>query len=64
MHQQGSPSRLWKEEKKRREGREGEPVDPQNFFLSQPNLTKPPLSVFSFGKIPLLRKPRKEVGRS
>jgi len=53
------------EKRKKKGGREGRKTRrPSYFFLTQPNLTKPPLSVFSFGKFPLLRKPRKEVGRS
>jgi hypothetical protein len=36
--------------KKKEGGREGRPVGPHIFFLSQPNLTKPPLSLILLWK--------------
>jgi hypothetical protein len=50
MHQQGFPSGSM-ERRKKTGGREGRKTRrPSYFFLSQPNLTKPPLSVFSLWK--------------
>jgi len=51
----GIPLRIHMERrnKKLEGGREGKTHRPSYLFLSQPNLTKPPLSVFSLWKIPL-----------
>jgi hypothetical protein len=45
-------------------GREGRPFGPHISSSLNPTLQNLPSPYSPFGKIPLLRKPRKEVGRS